>query len=230
MSHNTSNTPHQDSQVVSFGRRIFGIFIAILVIIYALTNASNGQGGTILAPGQGSTSNTNTNSNTTTSNKPAQIGKPTKSSNCVAKNGVQDKACTPGAIFADATLQQICTPGYSSSVRNVSTETKDQVYAMYGITSHFTGQYEIDHLISLQLGGSNDIANLWPEIADPRPGFHEKDKVENYLHQQICDGKMSLAKAQELISTDWHLVYNEMPVARAESLEPEPTECPEGCG
>jgi hypothetical protein len=221
MSHNTSS--HQDSQFTSLGRRLFGLFIAALVVIYALTNAGSGKGGTVLAPGQGNTSNPG--------NQPAQFGKPTKFSNCVAQNGVQDKACTPGAIFTDATVAQICTSGYSSSVRNVPTSVKDQVYAAYNITSHFSGQYEVDHLISLELGGSNDISNLWPELASPKPGFHEKDAVENYLHSQICDGKMSLQKAQELIAGDWHQVYNSMPVARAEALPGyEPTECPEGCG
>ncbi len=219
-----NKSTHQDSQLTALGRRIFGIFIAVLLIIYTLTNAGSGKGGTILAPGQGSSSNP--------ASQPAVPGKPTKSSNCVAVNGVQDKACTPGAIFPDATAKEICVPGYSSSVRNVSIALKDDVYAAYGISSHFTGQYEIDHLISLQLGGSNDIANLWPEIADPRPGFHEKDKVENYLHKQVCDGKMSLQKAQELIASDWHQVYDQMPQVSAQSLngEPEPTECPEGCG
>jgi len=223
MSHNTSS--HQDSQFTALGRRLFGIFIAVLLVIYALTNANSGKGGTVLAPGQGSSSSGSGSS------QPAHLGKPTKFSNCVAVDGVQDKACTPGAIFMDATVAQICTPGYSSSVRNVPTSEKDQVYAMYNITSHFSGQYEVDHLISLELGGSNDIANLWPELADPKPGFHQKDAVENYLHQQVCDGKMSLQKAQELIANDWHQVYNSMPVARAEALPGhEPTECPEGCG
>jgi hypothetical protein len=221
MSHNTSST-HQDSQLTSLGRRLFGIFIAVLVVIYALTNANSGKGGTVLAPGQGNSSNP--------VSQPAHLGKPTKSSNCVATDGVQDKACTPGAIFPDVTAAQVCVSGYSASVRNVPIAEKDDVYAEYNIASHFTGQYEVDHLISLELGGSNDIANLWPELADPHPGFHQKDVVENYLHSQVCSGKMTLVKAQELIATDWHVVYNSMPVARAESLEPEPTECPEGCG
>lgn len=222
---NMSNT-HQDSQLLSLGRRLFGIFIAILLVIYALTNASSGQGGTVLAPGQGNS----TTPVSQPSGKPGTIGKPTKSSNCVAVNGVQDKACTPGAIFPDATVDQICTPGYSSSVRNVPIAEKDDVYAAYNITSHFTGQYEVDHLISLELGGSNDIANLWPELADPKPGFHQKDAVENYLHSQVCSGKMTLAKAQALIANDWHDALNMMPAARAESLGPDTTECPEGCG
>ncbi len=219
----SNNTKKQDSQLIALGRRIFGIFIGVLVIIYALTNASSGKGGTVIAPGQGSTSNTG-------SSQPAHLGKPTKSSNCVAKDGIQDKACTPGAIFTDATVKQICTSGYSASVRNVPIAEKDDVYAEYNISSHFTGQYEVDHLISLELGGSNDIANLWPELADPHPGFHQKDAVENYLHSQVCSGKMTLQKAQALIANDWHQAYDSMPVARAEALGPEPTECPEGCG
>jgi hypothetical protein len=131
----------------------------------------------------------------------------TKTSNCVASAGIEDKACTPGAVIVSATKAQICKPGYSSSVRNVPESEKNQVYAEYGIATHTTGQYEVDHLISLELGGSNDAANLWPELADPTPGFHQKDQVENYLHKQVCDGKLSLKQAQQEIATDWLKVY-----------------------
>src|ERR1019366_5961663 len=54
-----------------------------------------------------------------------------------------------------------------------------------------TGAVEGDHLVPLELGGDNVIANLWPEPAEPHPGFHEKDRVENYLHRQVCSGAMS---------------------------------------
>ena len=139
------------------------------------------------------------------------LGKRTKTSGCVSANGLPDAACTPGAIFPSATVDQVCRPGYSTSVRDVPPEEKNQVYAEYGITSHSPGQYEVDHLISLELGGSNDIANLWPEPADPRPGFHEKDKVENYLHDQICTGRMTLPQAQSLIATNWLSVLPNIP-------------------
>ena len=138
------------------------------------------------------------------------IGKRTKTSGCVSQNALSDLACTPGAVFPDVTKDQICQSGYSTSVRNVPDSEKNQVYAEYGIQSHTTGQYEVDHLISLELGGSNDIANLWPEPAEPRPGFHEKDKVENYLHDQVCSGAISMADAQYIIATDWLSVYNQM--------------------
>jgi hypothetical protein len=96
-------------------------------------------------------------------------------------------------------------------VRNVPDSEKNQDYAEYGITSHATGQYEVDHLVSLELGGSNDIANLWPELANPTPGFHQKDQVENYLHDQVCSGAISLNDAQVEIATDWLSVYQRMP-------------------
>lgn len=139
------------------------------------------------------------------------IGQRTKTSGCAAAGALPDAACTPGAIFADVTKDQVCVPGYSKGVRNVPDSVKNEVFAEYGIASHTPGEYEVDHLISLELGGSNDIANLWPEPAEPRPGFHEKDKVENYLHKQVCDGAMTMADAQVIIATNWLSVYSQVP-------------------
>lgn len=141
----------------------------------------------------------------------ATIGKRTKTSGCVVQGKLPDSACTPGAIIETATKEQICTPGYSKKVRDVTTAEKDRVYAEYGVKSHSAGEYEVDHLISLELGGSNDIANLWPEAAEPKPGFHEKDKVENYLHDQVCSGAISFQQAQAEISSNWLAIYGSMP-------------------
>ncbi|HMD88098.1 MAG TPA: HNH endonuclease signature motif containing protein [Anaerolineaceae bacterium] len=146
-----------------------------------------------------------------TENVPASWGKQTKTSGCQVNGPLQDRSCTPGAIFTNVTKSDICHSGYARSVRNVPESEKYQDYAEYGITHHTTGQYEVDHLISLELGGSNDIANLWPEAASPTPGFHEKDELENYLHDQVCSGAVSLQQAQIEISTNWLAVYNVMP-------------------
>ncbi len=132
--------------------------------------------------------------------------KQTKKVGCMAKNGLPDPACTPGALLS-VTATDVCKPGYASSVRDVSTSTKNADFAEYGVISHPAGTYEIDHLISLELGGSNDISNLFPEAALPVPGFHEKDKVENYLHAQVCSGAISLNEAQKEIATNWLAVW-----------------------
>jgi hypothetical protein len=142
-----------------------------------------------------------------------QWGHQTKTSGCAAAGGLPDPACTPGDIIPSATKDQICVSGYSQTVRNVPASEKDAVYAAYGITSRSTGQYEVDHFVSLELGGSNDISNLWPELAEPQPGFHQKDKVENYLHDQVCKGNLTLAEAQRQIATNWLAVYDQMPPA-----------------
>ncbi len=142
--------------------------------------------------------------------KAIPIGVRTKPSGCQVGGPYPDKQCSPGKIIVGVTKEQVCTPGYSSKVRNVSTSTKDQVYAEYGIISHTTGQYEVDHIVSLELGGSNDIGNLYPEAAEPKPGFHEKDKVENYLHDQVCSGSLALTDAQEIIANDWLSIYKQM--------------------
>ena len=147
---------------------------------------------------------------TSTGTTSYQFGVQTKTSGCQAHNGLPDSACTPGDIFPNATVSQICQSGYASSVRNVTTSVKNKVYAEYGITSHYSGQYEVDHLISLELGGSNDISNLWPELASPTPGFHQKDQVENYLHDQVCAGKVDLRTAQIQIATNWLAIYQQM--------------------
>jgi hypothetical protein len=133
----------------------------------------------------------------------------TKSSGCVIQGSFPDPACTPGAIFANVTKEMTCVSGYTKTVRSVSTSLKKKVYQEYGIAYPPPfGTYEADHFIPLTLGGSNDIANLFPESAEPKPGFKEKDLVENYLHQKVCDGSISLSAAQRAIATDWVAVYN----------------------
>lgn len=128
------------------------------------------------------------------------LGHQTKFVGCHVRRQLPDPGCTPGAIFAAATVSQICTPGYSRAVRNVPESLKQSVYAEYGIESHVPGSYEVDHLVSLELGGNNSAANLWPEIS---PGYHEKDGIENRLHDAVCGGSVSLRAAQREIARDW---------------------------
>jgi hypothetical protein len=118
---------------------------------------------------------------------------------------------TPGATL-NVTLEKMCQVGYTSTVRNVPESLKLQVCANYGIPqSRCNGQhYEIDHLISLELGGSNDEKNLWPQPYAPKPGAREKDVLENWLSKQVCEHGMPLSDAQEKIAENWWDAYREM--------------------
>ena len=147
-----------------------------------------------------------------------------------------DLRITPGAVFANVTAAQVCVSGYSKSVRHVSSATKNQVFALYGITYHAPGAYEVDHLISLELGGSNDIHNLWPEPYQGPDNAHVKDVIENRLHRQVCSGAITLAEAQRQI-INWDRVLggtagagaiNSTPTAAAPPVAaaPEPASAP----
>lgn len=131
----------------------------------------------------------------------------TQAFGCLAQDNLPDEACTPGAIFPTVVTEEICVPGYSRKARKVSSSQKERIYAAYGIKTHTVGEYNIDHLISLQLGGSNEDANLWPEAAEPRPGYHEKIKVENFLHAALCKGDITLSEAQRLVSQHWRDIH-----------------------
>ncbi len=117
-----------------------------------------------------------------------------------------DPSLTPGDTL-DVTASDICVSGYSAKVRDVPQSVKDQAYAEYGITSHAPGSYEVDHLISLELGGSNSLKNLWPEPYFGDWNAHVKDKLENKLHALVCDGQLDLKSAQQQEATDWMSAY-----------------------
>jgi hypothetical protein len=115
------------------------------------------------------------------------------------------------------TLTMICTQGYAKCIRNVPSQTKQEVYRAYGLSSSHAAYCnteqgcEIDHLISLELGGSNDQKNLWPQ---PYQGeefnAHVKDQLENFYHAEVCRGRIKLKDAQKDISEDWISAYRNL--------------------
>lgn len=142
------------------------------------------------------------------------FGNPIKTTGCKSDGVLPDRECTPGAIDPVVTQQMIdgtiCVSGYTGTVRPSTSVTGKikiaalDAYAFPGPAS----DYELDHLISLELGGCPDcVSNLWPEPYNIPMGAREKDKVENYLHKMVCSGLMTLEEAQKEIATDWPAVY-----------------------
>lgn len=133
---------------------------------------------------------------------------------------LNDLDLTPGVVRTTS-RKAICEGGSTDQFRHTTELVKNKAYALYGIDKHspvgFFGMespkpplYEIDHLISLELGGADELENLWPQPYYMHPGAREKDTVENWLHKQICTGKMEPQEAQRSIATDWYAVYVEM--------------------
>lgn len=124
-----------------------------------------------------------------------------------AGSGLPNASLTPGDVLT-SDVRRICTPGYTRTVRDVPQSLKKAVYREYGILRHAPYSYEVDHLISLELGGSNSIRNLWPEsYAGRRLNARVKDRLENHLHALVCDGRLDLGTAQRAIATDWVAAY-----------------------
>lgn len=121
---------------------------------------------------------------------------------------LNDLIYTPGKVDPALTKAKLCDPKFhTGTVRNVTQKTKVKVCQAYHAAGKCPGPgYEIDHLISIELGGSNDSANLWPQPLDGHGviGYHTKDVVENRAHRAVCEGKLSLGEAQNGIATDWY--------------------------
>ena len=135
----------------------------------------------------------------------------TETSNC-ALGASPDRRCSPGAYYSRLTKAVICSASFrTSEVRNVPQSEKYEVEAAYGMAQRLYGRtLEIDHIVSLELGGSNEIANLFPEKENARPGYKVKDRLENKLHGLVCSGQMSLRSAQKQIAANWQELYEKV--------------------
>jgi hypothetical protein len=127
---------------------------------------------------------------------------------------------TPGALnpaVNQANINQnVCKANWTGTVRppvpytnklkaTQMASTYKSLVATFGASPT---NYEEDHLISLQLGGSpTDPKNLWPQ---PYAGNNarKKDVIETKLKNMICSAKISLADAQKAIATNWVAAYN----------------------
>jgi hypothetical protein len=103
----------------------------------------------------------------------------------------------------------LCSSGFrTGSIRSVPQSEKFSVEAEYGMPQRPYGRsLEIDHIVSLELGGSNAIANLYPEPGSGARSYHVKDRLENRLHSLVCSGRISLRAAQRGIAANWETLY-----------------------
>lgn len=125
-----------------------------------------------------------------------------------------DATKTPGKATYD-TAAKVCSRPSTKDVRNVPDSVKNDVYANYEVAKcqgYCSGPQgcEIDHLISLELGGANTEDNLWPQPYDGEWNAHDKDRLENKLHSLVCKEKsLTLKEAQNAIKTNWIEAYKE---------------------
>lgn len=126
---------------------------------------------------------------------------------------------TPGKAdprVTQATLRStVCVPGYTASVRpstGYTNPVKDRQMSAYGYAGRARADFELDHLIPLELGGDpRAVANLWPQpwehaggrILPDGYGAETKDDFEDYLKRAVCAGRLRLVDAQQQMAHNW---------------------------
>lgn len=158
------------------------------------------------------------------SNHVTYSGKPqgTYPQHCVAGtdpsgHAIPDSSCTPGSVRADVVQSDdptkdtlaatICKPGWTATVRPPVAETdkvKTAAMTAYSVATPRAAT-ELDHLVPLELGGSNDVSNLWPQPTDltGQGVRNSKDGVENDLRAAVCNHRITLDDARRAIAADW---------------------------
>jgi hypothetical protein len=134
------------------------------------------------------------------------------------RNGypVPDTRCTPGGINPSITAEMLRDSGFKTHcIRNCQTSEAEKhvTYRWYGIQKPRSNSgenqvCELDHLIPLELGGADGLGNIWPECGPhstvlEHRYFKIKDRVENYLADEVKAGRISLNAAQKGIASDW---------------------------
>ncbi|MGC2172095.1 MAG: zf-HC2 domain-containing protein [Candidatus Sulfotelmatobacter sp.] len=131
---------------------------------------------------------------------------------------------TPGATVP-VTADQVCRADAERAAPVVPVSLERKVFEEYGVTPPRPDAYEVDYLITPELGGATDIRNLWPEpYQDTVWNAHVKDQLEHRLHRMVCRGDVDLATAQHDISSDWIAAYRkyfhaDRPIADSSSFD-----------
>ena len=118
-----------------------------------------------------------------------------------------DNSMTPGATHP-VSLTESCSQQAEDLDPAVSVSIRKLVFHEYGIKTSNAEDYQVDYLINPQLGGTDDVRNLWPEPYHSTVwNAHAKDALEDRLHQMVCNRQIDLASAQRELATNWIAAY-----------------------
>jgi hypothetical protein len=139
------------------------------------------------------------------------LGQRTQKSECV-RSARPDRKCSPAAYYSRLTKHVICSSSFhTGAIRNVPQAEKYRVEREYGMEARSYGYtIEIDHIVPLELGGSNAIANLFPERGSGAANYHAKDALENRAKAEVCSGRLSLRTARRGFAKNWEALYRRL--------------------
>lgn len=113
---------------------------------------------------------------------------------------------TPGATRPIAAADLCATR--RAATRAIPARVRQAVVRDYSMEHVPAREYELDYLITPELGGSDDRRNLWPErYSSGQWNARVKDELEQLLPRLVCAGTLPLATAQREMATDWVAAY-----------------------
>ena len=110
-------------------------------------------------------------------------------------------------VRQDSIQQTVCVSGYTATVRPAVSYTegvKKKLLKQRNLDWSHAKEFELDHIVPLELGGHpRDLNNLQLQAWDGPEGAHVKDHLENKLHCMVCSGQIPLRQAQSEIYKNW---------------------------
>ncbi|HEY7305119.1 MAG TPA: hypothetical protein VH601_13435 [Bryobacteraceae bacterium] len=126
---------------------------------------------------------------------------------------------TPGQAVP-ISRQQVCSSDSQTRARVPAPILRKRVFAEYGMANAQEQDFEVDFLITPELGGAETVKNLWPEpYYNTVWNAHVKDQLEVRLRDLVCSGELDLGTAQRDLSSGWIAAYrryfkSEMPIRK----------------
>ncbi len=115
---------------------------------------------------------------------------------------------TPGETVS-ASRPDVCAADFPTETTiTVPASLQRRVFARYGLTHPSPQDFQVDFLITPDLGGAMTMRNLWPEpYGAIKWNAHVKDRLEVKLKTMVCSGTLDLATAQRDLATNWIAAY-----------------------
>jgi hypothetical protein len=120
---------------------------------------------------------------------------------CTLSSGsLPDPKKTPGDVYQSVLLDWVCNR--ETDTPQLYQRTIIAVFKSYGIpiNSETYKTYRLDYLVPTELGGTNNIKNLWPI---KNSDYYKKKAIERDLFRCACNGLISLKEAQAVLMKDW---------------------------
>ena len=124
----------------------------------------------------------------------------------MGQTGLPSPFLTPGDA-KKVTKEQICAPAFLASIKPTKDAAKVAAFSRYGLRDGISSTAVLDHLIPVELGGTDSEDNMWPEPAKGDWNASQKDALEHKLIGLVCDGTLTVKQAQAAIRKNWTAAY-----------------------